>query len=278
MAEPSAAAAASDKALPADVGDLLVNNGAPDNDGAAADPPEDLAAKNAALQERLRIQSDMIARRDREVGEVTARLKDQDGKLTELLDRQRNAEHRGYSRAESEIRALMKGAVAEADTAKYERLEAELEQLHKIRPTAPAREAKKDDPPPQQQAIPPEFQKFQRDNPWFGKDIAMSSYAQGAEMEIMQESPHLTMAERLEETRKRVLDRFPEKFENKARKAAAAVAQPGAQPARKPADPKKKTVADLDYDTRQTLAKLKRLNPRLTDEAYLAEYFKDDKA
>ena len=277
MAEPSAATAASDKALPADVGDLLVNNGAPDNDG-AADPPEDLAAKNAALQERLRIQSDMIARRDREVGEFASRLKDQDGKLTELLDRQRNAEHRGFSRAESEIRALMKGAVAEADTAKYERLEAELEQLHRIRPAAPARETKKDDPPLQQQAIPPEFQKFQRDNPWFGKDIAMSPYAQGAEMEIMQESPHLTMAERLEETRKRVLERFPEKFENKARKAAAAVAQPGAQPARKPADPKKKTVADLDHDTRQTLAKLKRLNPKLTDEAYLAEYFKDDKA
>ena len=284
MAEPNAAGeAATAEKLPADVGDLLVNNGAPDGKTTEAEPeakePKD--ERYEELLTQLRRQSDMIARRDRDLGDVGERVKKQDQMLAELVENQRNANVRGYGRAEAEVRAAMKRAVAEADTASYDRLEVELVELQKLRPSLKAAEKSATaDPPPGTGQPSPAVGQWLRDNAWFGApgNARMTFAAQGAEIDIKAEFPHLSEAERLMKVREQMEKDFPDKFENKARKTAAVVAQPSAQAARKVADPKKKTVNDLPHDVRQTLAKLQRMNPKLTNEQYVADYFKDDKA
>lgn len=276
MAEPDATEVASTETLPPDVGDLLANGGAPDGKAADGVEPAPKDERYEELLTQLRRQSDMIARRDRNIDELGERTKKQDQMLSELVDRQRNAEVRGYGRAEAEVRGLMKRAVAEADTATYDRLESELVELQKLRPTLKTvdeRRLSAADPPPAAGQQSPVVSQWVRDNPWFGApdNEYLTFAAQGAELAIKRQSPHLSEADRLAKVREQMEKDFPDKFENKARKGPAAVAQPSAQAGRRAAEPKKKTADDLPAEDRATMEMLVRQKV-LTREQYLKDY------
>lgn len=225
------------------------------------------------VKERLRTQKEIISAHEASLREIAERTRKQDEMITELLENQRNANQRGYARAESEILADMRQAVAEADTAKFDQRQAELDALRKIKPATPAQRAAELEAG-QDSAV---VSAWKRDNSWFGKDRAMSLYAQGVELDIRDANPSMGEADRLAKVREKMEKDFPEKFENPARRTAAAVASPGAQAARAP-KPKGRTVADLDEHGKAALAKFKRTIPGFTDKDFLDTYKWDDKS
>lgn len=229
------------------------------------------------IKERVRTQKEMLAAQQRELAEIAARTKKQDEMISELLENQRNANHRGFARARAEIEAEMEKAVENADTATFRQRKAELAELDKLRPSILPATKKDDSPPPPASGEPsPAVKEFMRNNAWFGnapgKDRAMTAYAVTLSTEVHAENPHMSEAEQLVEVRARLEKEFPHKFENPARRAAATVANPGAQAARPSGGkPKAKTEADLPEADRAVMERLVR-NKVLTKEQYLKDY------
>jgi hypothetical protein len=225
-------------------------------------------SKESLLRSQLRRQDEKIQTLEKHLERVL-------GATDEILDRSRGAEQRGFEYARDTLRAKMREAVANADTAAYERHEQELQQLEQMRPKGGTKKPDEADGKPgasrqPQQEMDPVTKQWMRENPWV-ESKKFFNIALGIEQDLLETRPDLSMRERLDEVTAEVKRRFPEKFGNPARSAPPATARPGPQAARTPVK-KTRTVADLDDNAKAALAKLKRMNPALTDEDYLKSY------
>jgi len=268
MTSLNAAESANDTGIPAD----MVVDG---EEKVAADAAETgkSAAKDDAAAAALR---DLIAKHDKQMGEYKARFDEQGNMIRELLESNKAAETRGYSRAKEEIDAKRREAVANADVAAFQAAEEELANLEKTRTPKKADPAN-DEPSirtngTQQPAqVSPAVSAWVKDNAWFESDFELNGVAIGLNAKLIKEKPGLSEKERLDEVTRRVKERYPEMFENKARSAPAAVAASTTPPTNQ-RNKKAKTVADLDEHGKAALAKLQRIIPGYTAEEYLKTY------
>lgn len=218
----------------------------------------------AAENERLRRENADL-KRERESG------------WGEILDRSRGAEQRGFQYAREQIDVQMDEAAQRGDMDAYKNFKRQRDELERLKPSAP--DPRRADPKPGQPQQPDVATMGWIDqNPWFNTDPMLNGIAINIEGDLLRKQPNLSTSERLEKVKDEVQRRFPEKFGNPARTTPAAASRPSAQAARPPSREKKRTVADLDEHGKAALAKLKRQDPKLTDEMYLAAYKWDDKS
>lgn len=237
---------------------------------------------------RVKFQDQYISKQDRELAELKELVKGVKDTQTELVERQRNAETRGFNRYREDIEAAMDKAIEDADVATARRLRAELAELDKHRPQAPkkepeapAKKAEEDKPQGQNGKADPATEQWVEDNPWFLNDRALHRHTMTEELNVIDDMPHLkgaaNTAERLAEVKKRIMARFPEKFENQNRKAAAAVGNPSGQGNGAAKRSRPKTVADLPEEAKAGLAAIKRKDPKFKDQTYVDTWFASDK-
>jgi len=259
MADLSAATAADDTGIPAD---MIV-------DGEKTEPIN-AEAKEDASAKLLR---ELVAKHDQQMSEAKARMDEQGSMIRELLETNKAAETRGYARLKEEIEAKKRDAVRNADEVAFDAAERDLADLEKTR------SPKKADPPrttadaaKTSGAEPtPAVQEWIKANSWFTADEELNAYAIGANAKLIKNSPGMDERERLAEVTKKVKERFPDMFENPARKAPPAVNGSTTPPSNQ-RNKKTKTVADLDEHGKAALARLKRIDPEMTDEFYLKTY------
>lgn len=240
------------------------------------------------LRERFRKLDDRLAATERELTnargtlvEANTKIKEQSEVLVELRDLSRNAETRAYNRAQSEFVERERKAVAEADTATFDRIQFEKRQLEETRAVAPARREPPAAAPAAPAAPPPAavapadattIGQWIADNPWYNSDPEMNAVATTLHGTFKSQNPNEALNENLGRVRDRMVQLYPEKFGNPRRAAPSAVGSPTA-PAPKP---KGKTVNDLPPDAKAALAKIKRDIPGYKDEEYIRLYFGSD--
>lgn len=235
------------------------------------------------LRERFRKLDDRLAATEREltgarstISEAHTKIKEQSEVLVELRDLSRTAETRAYQRAQVELTERERKAVAEADTATYDRIQAERRQLDEGRPAPVAPKRAEPVPPPAAPAISQaETQVISgwiAENPWYNADPEMNAVATSLHGTFKQQSPAESLVDNLARVKERVVQLYPEKFGNPRRAAPSAVSSPTAPAPR----PKGKTVADLPADAKAALTKIKRDIPGYKDSEYLAVYFGPD--
>lgn len=188
--------------------------------------------------------------------------------LAELREMSKNAEDRAYIRAARELAARERQAVESADTAAYDAVQRERQDLeqHRTRPVAapvaaptvaPATSA-----PP---APPPEVAQWIQENPWFTTDRVLNQVAIAFDAEVKAEHPDWTVTEQLAEAKARVVARFPEKFGNARRAAPATVLTSNNSP-----PPRKgKSVKDLPKEFQDAFARFQKQMPGYTEAEYL---------
>lgn len=238
------------------------------------------------LRERFRKLDDRLAATERELTstrttltDAHSKIKEQSEVLVEMRDLTRNAEKRAYTKAQSEFAERERKAVAEADTASWDRIQFEKRQLEATQPpepkAAPVREVAAPPPPPS--VTPNEATTIAgwiAENPWYNADPEMNSIATGLHGTYKQQNPNESLPDNLARVRDRVVQLFPEKFGNPRRAAPSAVSSPTAPAPRS----KGKTVADLPAEAKKALAKIKRDIPDYKDAEYLRLYYGDSDA
>lgn len=227
------------------------------------------------LRERFRKLDERLAGTDAKLAEADKRVKESAEVLIELRDMSRIAEQRGYERATHELRQRELRAVAEADTAEFERIARERDALIQSRPpVAPAAPARTEAPPAPTNMPPinPVIETWVQANPWFRTDPVLNAYAMDVDRDVERSHYDWPMEDKLAEVKRRVVMKFPEKFDNPRRTAPAAVSTSSA-PAPKT---KGKTVKDLPPEAKAALDRFKRTIPGYNEAEYLKLYFKGE--
>lgn len=233
------------------------------------------------MRERLRYQDDQIAKRDREITNLTttftARFDEQSKVLGEVKTFYQSQAQQAYDRAARDIEAKKKAAVASADTAAYDDAEAERAALDRTKPVPVAAPvaAEADKPKPVEQPPPkvdPAAESWIKDNvSWYKPDLsdAVSGYAYARHAELLREKPELSLAANLAMVTEDVRATFPHKFENPKRTAAAAVAVPngGGRPGKRG-----RTANDLPAEEKAMMDSFIKLIPGYTEAEFLKDY------
>lgn len=202
----------------------------------------------------------------RSMSRLEKRLEDQSRTFEEFQKYSSGAEERAYKRAKAELEGKLDNAIQSADVAGAQQVRRELAALEDDRPK-PAKVEERSDKP----KVEPVFQEFMDENPWFNSDPALQGYAVKEFGKLEREQPGRSQKELLAETKKRVMDKFPEEFGiNPRREAASAVASPNGGTA----SPKKKgkTYDDLPADAKKACDKFVKTIPGYTRDKYVAAY------
>lgn len=235
------------------------------------------------IRERYRKLDDRLAATERELTSARStltdahnKIKEQSEVLVELRDLTRTAETRAYQRAQVDFAERERKAVAEADTATYDRIQFEKRQMEETRPAPkkePVAEPRRAEPTTTNQPLPPQdaatVGSWIAENPWYNADPEMNSIATSLHGTYKTQNPNESLSDNLARVRDRVVQLFPEKFGNPRRAAPSAVSAPTA-PAPKP---KGRTAADLPPEAKAALAKIKRDIPGYKDSEYLSLYY-----
>lgn len=136
--------------------------------------------------------------------------------LKEATEYFSKAEQRAYDRAVSDLRAKQRAAVAVGDEDAFDAAADELDKLNKDAKDGKAPKAPEVDPQVQKT-----FRKWERDNDWYGKDRAMTAFAdaEAAAMGSYVEND-MDPDEYLEELSARVKKEFAHKFELPKKRSA----------------------------------------------------------
>ena len=194
------------------------------------------------------------------------RLEEQARTFEEFQKYSQDALQREYRRGKAEAEAKLDTAIQNADVTGAQQARRELAALEE---TKPQPTQKKEEPPKPQ--VDPVFQDWIDENKWFNADPVLQAYATKEFGKLERQGAGLPPSELLAETKKRVMDRFPEEFGiNPKRENAAAVSQPsgGAR------EPKKngKTYENLPIEAKAACNKFIKTIPGYTKEKYLAAY------
>ena len=209
-----------------------------------------------------------ILRRDNEklhdkLSKFERMLAEKDEATKELLDYTRKSEERSYARAKAEIEERIAQAAANADPAT---VRAEMAKLDALEKPAPKREEAKTE----QTGVDPEIQDWLKTNNWYVTDRALNGYATDIWGQLERDAPGMSTSERLAETKKRTMDKFPEKFGiNPKREGAAAVATPSGETRERK---KGKTYDDLPEDAKRACDRFVKMIPGYKREDYVKNY------
>lgn len=202
----------------------------------------------------------------RSMSRLEKRLEEQARTFEEYQQFASKAEERAYKRAKAELETKLDTAIQSADVDGARQARRELADLENDKPK-PKAEAKTENKPD----IDPVFKSWMDENPWFGKDPALSGYANKVFAQLENSQPGKPHSDLLAETRKRVMEKFPEEFGiNPRREGAAAVAAPqGGTSAPKK---KGKTYDDLPADAKKACDRFVKTIPGYTRDKYVKEY------
>lgn len=188
---------------------------------------------------------DQVAGMTQELSGLRSELSKAQQDMQKLLDFSRRADKAGYDRAVADLKAKQREAVAQGDTATYDAVADQLDQMHEARaeaaPPAPVAAAAPA-PAPQPQvtlnALPPEVQVFMAENEgWFMHDKVLNSAMIAEHNRLIEEAPGMSLIEQLEAAKEIVMAKFPRKFGLPEAPADAA------PPPRRPAAPLAPTPA-----------------------------------
>lgn len=157
---------------------------------------------------------------------MQAQLRDSQKALADLTERTRRADERAYQRAVRDIESRRQAAVASGDTTAFAAAERELQDLRDTAPS-PVAWAEGGAPPASPspapvervEAMPNEIMDFVQANPWFSSNAEARQDAIAIQSAVDRQHPGLSLAERLEITRRKVRQLHPALFENKRREA-----------------------------------------------------------
>lgn len=133
------------------------------------------------------------------------------------------AEKRGYEKARREILAKQKEAVADADTAAWERLEQEKIQLDQDFQKVQQAPAQQTQQPAQQSAGDPDFSAWAQKNTWYLDDPESKMEADALAPYVRAKHPDLTGQAFYDKVAEQVRKNMPHKFENQSREAPSTV-------------------------------------------------------
>lgn len=143
-----------------------------------------------------------------ELGRVS-RQRDQDIQvITSHFEKMREAD---YQRAKEEVKSELKAARKEGDVDAEEAAEAKLEQLEEQRKAQKAAAAAR--PVQQNQGPTPEFQTWQKDNGWFGKNTEMTQEAIAIGTGYAALHPNKSQTDVLKHVSERIQKLYPEEFD-----------------------------------------------------------------
>ena len=225
------------------------------------------------LRERNRMLDGRVAAQDKKLGDLEAKLKEQNDMTRELLDINRAAMDRGYSMRMKELEDAMDRAAADGDKDAYKAIKGELIAFGKAHPNWTARkpEEKKPEEAPK---IAPDVQQWVSENStWFNpndEDDEASQYAIVRDRQLAKKYPN--NATRLAKVKEDVASRFPEKFENPARKQAQTVASPSAHVNGKGGGKKGRSFSDLDDGAKAAYERIAARTPGFTKDDYVKSY------
>lgn len=201
------------------------------------------------------------------MSKLERQLKEQGDTLQKFVEFSSKAEERAYKRAKAELEAKLDSAIETADVAGAKQVRKEIEALDE--------DAKAAVKPASDKAavqIDPEIQSWINDpaNEWFRKDAALNAAAVKIYGKLERDKPGVAKSELLAETKRQVMDKFPEDFGiNPTRESAAAVASPSGGGARKKGG---KTFDDLPAEAKAACNKFVKTIPGYTKEQYVKDY------
>lgn len=151
---------------------------------------------------------------EREFRDTKTKLDQAVGMVSDLTEQSRTISERAYARARRELIAERDAAVEAGDKATFARVDTELSDLDKTKPTPKA--APTQQPQPNGQAAPPqEVQEWGRQNPWFYTDQALQGEANALHMTLLNTRPELSLADNLATVGRTIKALHPEKFPNR---------------------------------------------------------------
>lgn len=195
----------------------------------------------------------------KELQAAEKRIKSLERTLKEFSAHHSRTEQRAYERALIDIQARLDQAAASGDVQGVRDATDELVELR-----AEAKDAAQHTAPAQDEA----FEAWHEENPWFGKDKALTAACAAIGQEVFDEG--YTGKAQIREVDRRMREAFPEKFAKPAnphRAAASAVEGAGA-----PARPRGKTRSDLPADARATMDRWVK-EGLITEAEYIKDFF-----
>jgi hypothetical protein len=191
-----------------------------------------------------------------ELGRQSRKFETDLGTITSHFEKMRQAD---YERAKNELRSQLKEARRADDVDTEEEIEQELEKLESEKKAADAERQKQK--VPQQTGPTPEFQEWQSDNAWFGKDQDMTQEAIAIGTGYAAVHPDYPQSKVLEHVTARIKKLYPESFESEesvqaSTKRSAPASVEGGDGRRSVSTNKKArglTVADLNDGEREIM-------------------------
>ncbi len=196
--------------------------------------------------------------------QLKSKLEEIQGTLTQFVEFSSKAEERAYNKAKTEIEQRIEQAAANADPVAARQATAELQALTPAAPK-PVTETKP------AVAVDPVIQDWISKEDWFTKDRALNAVATDIFGKLERDSPGMSQSDRLAQTKKLTMEKFPEKFGiNPMREGAAAVSTPSGQAAARKSS--KKSYDDLPAEAKKACDKFVKQIPGYTRDKYVAAY------
>lgn len=147
-------------------------------------------------EESLPLMQSLLAEKDKEYNDRLAGLEKAANSALAAAQSQ-------HDKTVTDLQGQLRYFASQGDLNSYDRANAQLTEAVKAAPQiAPVASEK-------EQAD----EKFARDNPWYGVDKKLTSFAMGESMRLLQESPSMTIAANRRMTAEAVRQEFPEKFQ-----------------------------------------------------------------
>lgn len=194
------------------------------------------------------------------------RLEEQARTFEEFQKYNEKIEERAYRRAKAELEAKLEASVQTGDVSGAKQATQELANLEseRQRPVEKQKEPEK----PQVDRV---FKDWMDENPWFNSDPALTGYATKVFGDLEKKMAGKSHSELLAETKKKVMEKFPEEFGiNPKRESAPSVSAPNE--ASGAVRKKGKTYDDLPPDAKKACDKFVKTIPGFTRDKYLATY------
>lgn len=220
------------------------------------------------MRSQMRRYEDDLKTRNQELATTSAELKTLRETMSKVIETNQKVSEREFDRALATLKKEQVTAVSEANPERWQELEAEKDRLIENKPQAI--EIPQANTPPQGGDV---TESWKKDNPWFGTDPEMASYAASIENFVANANPTLSSRDILDKVTEEVKLRYPDKFKNPNRRNPPTVDGGGSLRGGGDLKGAQKTFADLPDEARKACAALISSVPGYTKEKYVLDYF-----
>lgn len=187
-------------------------------------------------------------------------MKEMKSLVRDVLKNQTEDRERAVKDALTKLKSEKRTAVEEADPAKVDAIDKQIDKLNEGAKPVVEKEAA---------GLPEEFSTWATANPWFKKDPTLRGLAIGHFDLLTVDEPDMSDAEKLKAVKAEVMRRYPEKFTNPKRKEAPAVEGANGAPRNGGG---KRGYADLPQEAKDMADRLVRQKVLKNREEYLQSY------